>query len=463
MSPSRWRLTEQIVQAALRLRPENRCSFLRQSCADDEPLYKEIESLLAWEQRAACFLETPADAANRDTTDCEGSQIARQEFSAGMNVGPYRVMSYLGGGGMGQVYRAMDTRLGRDVALKFISGQAANSPEALERFKRESRAASSLNHPNICTLYDIGEHQGRPFLVIELLDGQSLRERLSAGALPMVEAVNIAMQILAALDALHAKGIAHRDVKPANIFVTPRGQAKLVDLGLAKNLQWQPPWSSEPSEQEGAAASDPTITRDGSILGTAAFMSPEQARGEEMDTRTDLFSLGATLYQMVTGHLPFTASSTELTIEAVLQREPVRPRSLNPRIPTELEAIILKALRKERAARYSSAAEMRAELERIYRPASWKHPALLAAAGAAILVLALAGASVGRWREWRAVAELVPRQISANRAEDPVHRAALSADGAYVAYTDLAGIHVRHIDTGETRLIAGPPVNYCFR
>jgi hypothetical protein len=462
MSPSRWRLTEQIVEAALRLRPGSRRSFVRKSCADDESLYKDIESLLAQEQDAACFLETPAHAADPDATDCERSQIAWREFSAGINVGPYRVLSYLGGGGMGQVYRATDTRLGRDVALKFISGPASNSPQALERFKRESQAASSLNHPNICTLYDIGEYEGRPFLVIELLDGQSLRERLAAGVLPMVEAVSIAMQILAALDALHAKGIVHRDVKPANIFVTPSGQAKLVDLGLAKSLQRQPPWSSEPSEREGAAASDATITRDGSILGTAAFMSPEQARGEEVDTRTDLFSLGGALYQMATGHLPFTGSSAELTIEAVLQREPVKPRSLNPQISPELEAIILTALRKDRAARYSSAAEMRSELERVDRPASWKRIALLAATGAAVTLLVFGGASFDRWRERPATAELVPRQISANRGEDRVHRAALSADGEYIAYTDLAGIHVRHIDTGETRVIP-PPVNYCFR
>ncbi|MEK7404392.1 MAG: serine/threonine-protein kinase, partial [Acidobacteriota bacterium] len=271
-------------------------------------------------------------------------------------------------------------------------------------------------------------------------------------------------QIAAALEAAHAKGIVHRDIKPGNILVTPRGQAMILDFGLAKLL-------SEPfSGGDGASGTAPpaapaetTISLPGRTMGTMAYMSPEQARGEEVDARSDLFSLGVTLYQMTTGMLPFQGASPELTLEAILTRQPLRPRERNPAVPPELEQIILKALEKDRAARYQTAVELGADLERLQRPsraARWP----LAALAAALLMAAIIGLRFGWFRPQPngSAVELTPRQVTANPREDPVVRAALSPDGNYLAYPDLTAIHVRRIDTGETRSIPPPP-GCCFR
>ena len=383
--------------------------------------------------------------------------ISADQGLIGKKISHYRVLEVLGGGGMGLVYKAEDIKLGRRVALKFLPAELAADQVALARFEREARAASALDHPNICTIHEFGEHGGQPFLAMQFLEGQTLRELIEVGRLQVDKLLDIAVQIADGLEAAHVKRIIHRDIKPANIFITVRGEAKILDFGLAKvaeNLSLADEMV-EGGKNVSTGGGDPSLTRPGAALGTAHYMSPEQVRGEKLDARSDLFSFGLVLYEMATGHQAFDGETAAVVHDATLHRTPCRVRELAPALPRKLEEIISKAVEKERDRRYQNAKEMRVDLmgiKPVSRGVRW--PSLTAA----IVILALA-IGVISWlarRQTSPLPELKLRQLTANLSENPVRTGAISPNGKYLAYTDIAGVHVKVIETGETQTVPQP-------
>jgi serine/threonine protein kinase len=476
----RWAQVENLFHRVLECDPSRRAALLDEACSDDTKLRKEVEALLSFEASARDHVQ----AAVR-------SEIAEFGFLLEENdiVSHYRILGALGGGGMGLVYSAEDIKLGRRVALKFLPEESAKDPAALARFEHEARAASRLEHPNICPIYEFGEHDGQPFLVMQLLEGKTLRELLEESrrsasnsgssekrrnqtALPLRQVLDMAIQIADGLNAAHQKGIIHRDIKPANIFITRVGQTKILDFGLAKlapgatdaldATEGNPHIADggPQSKRSDSATPDPFLSRTGVAMGTAGYMSPEQARGEKLDTRTDLFSFGVVLYEMATGRRAFAGDTGPVLHAAILGETPIPVRQLNPDLPIAIQSIVNKAIEKDRSARYQTAAEVRTELQSLQHKLAPKHlPGAWVAGLIAVAIIALGSILFILNKPPKTVyvaPEIRLRQLTTNSDENPVFGGVISPNGKYLAYSDARGIHLKLTGSGETRTVAQP-------
>jgi serine/threonine protein kinase len=464
MTPEQWTRIRQIFDEIVDLSPASAEAGLMERCGGDPVIAAEVRRLLDAHRRETDLLDRVQEALAPAGPDGLGSTVTSRaagyskgplpQEAAGMTVSHYRILGRLGSGGMGVVYQAEDVRLNRQVALKFLPENLAHDSQALARFHREARAASAINHPHICTVYDIGEYNGHPFLAMELLEGETLEQHTGEGRIAIGELVRWAGQLADALSATHKKGIVHRDLKPANIFLTSRSDVKILDFGIAK--------MPAASLLKRAAQPDSEFaTSSGLVLGTINYMSPEQARGEEIDGRTDIFSLGVVLYEAATGRHPFTGDTPATIFDSILHREQEPAIRYNPQIGTELNRIISKMLEKDRALRYQTAADLTVDLRRLQRdsgasaapsqPTRWKRSVFLVA----IVLFAAMLAAAYLWSTLRSApeGEIALTRLTTNPSDRPIEGLALSADGKFMAYTDKDGIHVKVLVTGESHLL----------
>ena len=456
LNPQRWAQIEDLFHRAADCDADARNALLDAACSNDPDLRQRVEALLAGDEVAAGHM--------LGVVEGELDQFAFP--LVGKTLSHYHVLEGIAGGGMGLVYRAQDLKLPRTVALKFLPFELTQDAHALQRFQREAHAASAINHPNICTVYDVDEFEGRPFIVMELLEGQTLECRIAGSPIPTSELLTLGIQICDALDAAHSKGVIHRDIKPSNIFVSLRGQAKLLDFGLAKSTHFGDVRAS--ADRDAKTNHGKNLTLPGVAIGTVTYMSPEQARGEELDVRTDLFSFGAVLYEMATGRPPFSGNTSAVIFDAILNRPPTPPQSLSAGVSEKMAGIIGKLLEKERDRRYQAASQVLAELNHLKRESEsetqlsavkqkirWRQWRMTLA----VFVLLLATtALIVRFARFHQTAEpeLKLTQLTSNSVEVPVRNGTISPDGKYLAYSDSAGIHIRMLDIGEVQTVSMP-------
>jgi len=471
MNPERWKQVEQLYHKALEREPDARGTFLDQACAGDEELRREVEELLRYDGAAESFMRDNAFAAAAQELQPEELSQTAPQLLPGQHIGAYKILALLGRGGMGVVYRARDERLRRDVAIKVLPASLANDADRLLRFRQEAQATSALNHPNILTIYDIGAHEGAPFIVAELLEGEELRVQLESGALPIRRALEYAQQITQGLAAAHEKGIVHRDLKLENLFVTKDGRVKILDFGLAK---LRPPQSSVVDTD---APTQKRLTDPGAVMGTVGYMSPEQVRGQETDHRSDIFAFGVILYEMLSGQRAFRGASAIEVMNAILKEEPPELGETNTKVSPQLEKLVRRCLEKQPERRFHSAHDLGFALEALSTPSNSRleTPAVEASratplrsrrekwwiGATAVLLLGMLGLtwayltrqSASDVRVFKTSTSILP---PANSSFDQI---AVSPDGRHLAFTAATGgkvqLWVRPLDSTEAKPLAG--------
>ena len=459
MNPKRWAQVEELFHSAAEHEAAQRSSFLDEACKGDPEVRLEVEALLTSDEKAVGCLQSVV-------------QVALDSFAfplTGETIAHFLILNGLDGGGMGVVYRARDIKLGRTVALKFLPEDSTRDPLARNRFEREARAASALEHPNICPIYEFGEHEGQPFLVMPLLEGHTLRELISSRneknqGLDLGEVLDFAVQILAGLDAAHRHGLIHRDIKPANIFVTGDGQLKILDFGLAKlagSDEEKRSVASPPVRASDFPLLDLSLSRTGIAIGTAGYMSPEQTSGQNLDARTDLYSFGLVLYEMATGQRIVRDGMDGAIQNNIRDRRSTCSQELSPQLSEKFGAILSKALQPDPEKRYQTAAEICADLENFKEHTGpVRYRSRLVEVTVALVILVGAGIVYFALRPSPASTAAPPafklRQLTSNSAENHLLNGAISPNGKFLAYTDLKGLHLKRLDTEETRPVTLP-------
>jgi len=471
MKPERWQVIEELYHSASDLPNGQRNSFLQEACGEDQSLLYEVESLIRHGSTSQSVLDTPAMAIMAKAIAADESKSSAP-FLEGTIISHYRILAPIGRGGMGVVYKAEDLKLRRLVALKLLPQFLAADPQALHRFEREAQAASALNHPNICTVYEVDEADGLHFIAIELLEGETLKKRIARGPLEVLEILGIVIEICDALEAAHSAGIIHRDIKPSNILLTRRGRTKLLDFGVAKRIGPEFVQETEDGLSVLPGNVDLRLTSPGAAIGTVVYMSPEQASGREIDTRSDLFSLGAVLYEMTTAKCPFLGKDLADVLRKIQDRPPVPIEQLSPKAPSELIRITNKAMQKDRSRRYQRAAEMQADLQALRGRLATRTSRRKALLVPALIVMFFTLTLLFALKPWRTSVQpsrrlfvLPPDGTTFNLIRDEGSAVALSPDGTKLAFSAVdakgtARIWVRPLlqmwTPRSIRLTAGP-------